>query len=97
MADPRYGVAAYAFITPNHKSHLAIYRDHKKHWWVYDLFEKNGRVFPDGGANIVLQAQPLHGPLAMDRPVRYSVWAKIAQAYIHDDNSTDEKSGAEKL
>lgn len=31
LRDPRLGLPAYAFITPDHNTHLAIYRDHIAH------------------------------------------------------------------
>ena len=58
LRDPRLGIPAYAFITPNHKSHLAIYRDHKAHRWVYELFEK------------MVPFCPMAGPTCSSRPNR---------------------------
>ena len=54
LSDPLFGSAAYAFTTPNHKARLAIYRDRTAHCWVYDMFERNGRVNRGGGANLFL-------------------------------------------
>ena len=94
LRDPRLGVPAYAFTTPNHKSHLAIYRDHKTHRWVYELFEKNGPLLPNGGANLFLSAKPIGGGITMNHHLVYNLWAKIAQARIRYYNATAEKSGA---
>ena len=94
LRDPRLGLPAYAFITPNAKTYLAIYRDHKAHRWVYDLFEKNGRLLPNGGANILLQANTRREPITMNHPLIYNLWAKIAQANIHYDNPQDARNGA---
>ncbi|MGC8625667.1 MAG: hypothetical protein ACP5VQ_10460 [Phycisphaerae bacterium] len=94
LRDPRLGVPTYAFSTPNHKTHLAIYRDHKTHRWVYDLFEKNGMLLPNGGANLFLSAKARGGPFTMNHPIIYNLWAKISQAHISYYNSTAEKSGA---
>ncbi len=92
--DSHFGAPAYVFITPNHKAHLAIYRDHGKHRWVYDLFEKNGPLEPDGGANLFLSANAKGLPFAMNHPIVYNIWAKISQAHILYYNAKAEKSGA---
>ncbi|MGC9261647.1 MAG: hypothetical protein ACP5I8_16405 [Phycisphaerae bacterium] len=94
LRDSRLGIPAYAFTTPNHKSHLAIYRDHKTHRWVYELFEKDGPLLPNGGANLFLSAKPIGGGITMNHHLVYNFWAKIAQARIHYYNTTAEKSGA---
>ncbi len=94
LRDPRLGVPRYAFITPNHKTHLAIYRDHKAHRWVYELFEKDGRLLPNGGSNLFLSARARGGPFTMNHPIIYKLWAKISQAHIKYFNASAEKSGA---
>ncbi len=94
LSDPRLGVPTYAFITPNHKMHLAIFRDHKSHRWVYDLFEKDGMLLPNGGANLFLSAHARNGHFTMNHPIIYNLWAKISQAHIRYYNSSAEKSGA---
>ena len=94
LCDPRLGVPTYAFITPDHNTHLAIYRDHKARRWVYELFEKNGMLLPNGGSNLFLSASAKGGSLAMNHPVVYNLWAKLSQAHIKYYNAGAEKSGA---
>jgi hypothetical protein len=94
LKDARFGPAAYAFIAPNHNSRLAIYRNHTAHRWVYDLFERNGPLDPDGGANLFLMANARSGHFTMNHPVVYNLRAKISQAHIRYYNSSAEKSGA---
>ena len=94
LRDPRLGVPTYAFITPDHNTHLAIYRDHNTHRWVYELFEKDGMLLPNGGANLFLSAKARGGPFTMNHPIIYNLWAKISQAHIRYYNSIAEKSGA---
>ena len=69
LRDPRLGLPAYAFITPDHNTHLAIYRDHRAHRWVYDLFEKDGMLLPNGGVNLFLSASAMGGPFTMNHPI----------------------------
>lgn len=94
LRDPRLGLPAYAFITPDHNTHLAIYRDHIAHRWVYDLFEKDGMLLPNGGSNLFLSASARGGPFTMNHPIIYNLWAKISQAHIKYYNASAEKSGA---
>lgn len=94
LKDAKFGPAAYAFITPNHNALVAIYRNHTAHCWVYNLFERNGPLDPDGGANLFLMANAQSGHFTMNRPVVYNLWAKISQAHISYNNSSAEKSGA---
>ncbi len=94
LRDPRLGVPVYAFITPNHNSHLAIYRDHKTHRWVYELFEKDGQLLPNGGSNLFLSAKTGGRRFTMNHPMIYSLGAKISQAHIRYYQAGAEKSGA---
>jgi hypothetical protein len=94
LRDPRLGLPAYAFITPNRNTHLAIYRDHKAHRWVYDLYEKDGMLLPNGGSNLFLSASAKGGRFTMNHPIIYNLWAKISQAHIKYYNASAEKSGA---
>lgn len=94
LRDPRLGVPTYAFITPDHNSQLAIYRDRKSHRWVYDLCEKDGMLLPNGGSNLFLSARARRGPFTMNHPIIYNLWAKISQANIEYYNAGAEKSGA---
>ncbi len=94
LGDTNFGPAIYMFTTPNQNARLTIYRNHSAHQWVYDLFEKNGPLDPGGGANLFLSANAKSGRFPMNRPIIYSLWAKISQARIRYYNSNAERSGA---
>ncbi|MHB1768905.1 MAG: hypothetical protein ACYCUV_13775 [Phycisphaerae bacterium] len=72
LRDPRLGLPAYAFITPDHNTHLAIYRDHIAHRWVYDLFENDGMLLPKRGRESFSLRQ-CQGRTFYDESSHYSV------------------------
>ncbi len=92
--DTELGMPVYAFVTPNHKAHLAIYRDHDAHRWVYDMFEKSGHLYADGGANLFLSASARGGPFTMNHSIVYNLWAKISQADVKYYNANAARNGA---
>ncbi len=94
VSDPTFGPAAYAFTTPNQNAQLAIYRDTANNQWVYNLFERNGTLGPSGGANLFLEVPNNSANVAMNNPIIYNLYAKIAEASVTYDNPQAMTNGA---
>lgn len=79
--DPRLGIAAYAFTSPDHHAHIWIYQSSGTDP-VYELYEENGVLSDAGGSNIFLSANAGPGDSSLDQSVEYRVDAKLSKASV---------------
>ena len=91
--DPILGPAAYAFTTPDQTAHLWIYHNGTPGTWVYDLFERGGKL-KAGGANLFLSARSDVDDLSFDRQITYAFQGKISAASVTYSPASAERSGA---
>ena len=94
--DPILGIAEYSFDSSDGDSHFWIYRDSQLNRYVYELYEHNGVMVPDGGANLLLGTKFLPGEEQLSGTVYYQISAKISKASISFDNDEAQTNGAVK-
>ncbi len=89
--DPELGVAAYGFEAPDGHAHLRIWQGGPG--WVFELYERGGMLTAGGGSNLFLAADTVH-PVRLDRPVTYTLQARVSRAAATYDTADAEASGA---
>ncbi len=91
--DPRLGRSTYAFTSPHDKSHLWIYRNPQDGHYVYELYERDGRL-QGGGKNLFLSAKASQPNATLDRVIAYDLKAKLSRARIAYWTNSAATSGA---
>lgn len=92
--DQLFGVASYAFTSPDRHSHVWVYKNGPAGHAVYDLYEKGGWLQSGGGSNIFLAANTVKPTPSFDHRLTYSMLVKVSKASIKFQTPTAEKSGA---
>ena len=90
--DPRLGVAAYAFTSPDHHSHVWIYQSSGRDP-IYELYEEDGVLSAAGGSNIFLSATTGPAGPSLDYNIEYRVDAKLSRASVKYLTPTAKESG----
>jgi hypothetical protein len=93
-SDALLGIAPYAFAAPDAHSHLWIYHGAKPGTWVYEVYERDGTMRPEGGANIFMATTQPAKLTTFDHEIEYSVDLKLKEAEIHYLTPTAKQSGA---